>query len=130
MRNFLLVLLASTILLSACGASPTASGPTPYVLEPLPTPRVAYQVIGFTKNTAMVVVDPASNTDRKGLQQIGDYLCSTQQQCIVWFWDDINKADSVFPVDPEKRQYTIAYYKFDWVSAGSILKVYTLGDPR
>ena len=117
------------ILLSACGISPATTS-TPYILDARPTPTLAYQIIGSTKYTAMVLVDPASNTDRAGLQGIGDYLCAEHEKCKVWFWDDINTADATYPVDPDKEQFVIAYYNFSWQEWDSTLKVYTLGDPR
>jgi hypothetical protein len=126
MRKNMLVFLAIMILLSAC-ASTTE---TPTGLEPRPTPTVAYQIVGSTQNTFMVVVDPKSNKDRKGLQELGDYLCSGFGNCWVWFWDDINKADTSYPVDPDKEQTLIASYHFNPVDWSSELKVYTLGDER
>jgi hypothetical protein len=129
MKKNIFTFLATMLLLSACGNAP-APIPTPSGLEERPTPTVAYQIIGSTKYTAMVVVDPASNTDRAGLLEIGDYLCAEHEKCKVWFWDDINKADATYPIDPENEQYLIAYYKFDWQVYASEIKVYTLGDPR
>lgn len=127
MKKNILAFLGTMFLLSACAGNLT---PTQYILEPLPTPTVAYQIIGSTKNTYMVVVDPASNTDRAGLLRLGDYLCPGFGTCMVWFWDDVNKADSSYPVDPDKEQALIAYYNFDFQAAKGELKVYTLGDPR
>jgi len=118
--------LASMLLLSACG-SPTS---TPVVLEARPTPSIDYQVVGSTKNTYMVVVDPQNNADRKGLQQIGDTLCTGFGRCQVWFWDDINKADTSYPLDADKEQTLIATYVFDFAEFKSTLKVFTLGDER
>lgn len=126
MKKNLFVFLASMILLSAC-ASPTAD---PNALGPLPTPTVAYQIVGSTKNTFMVVVDPKSNKDREGLQKLGDYLCNNSANCRVWFWDDINKADTSYPLDPDKEETLIAYYTFSFAEWKSELKVYTLGDER
>ena len=127
MKKSLFAFLASMILLGAC-ASPEKA--TPFVLEPRPTPTVAYQIVGSTKNTFMVVVDPKSNTDREGLQSLGEYLCSEMGNCWVWFWDDINKADTSFPVDPDKEQTLIAFYSFSFTEWAGELKVYTLGDER
>ena len=79
----------------------------------------------------MVVVGPKSSTDREGLQELGDYLCSNNfGNCWVWFWDDINKADTSYPVDPDKEQTLIASYHYSFAKASSELKVYTLGDER
>ena len=126
MKKSLFVFLAAIIFLSAC-ASP---GAPLIVIEPRATPTVAYQVVGSTKNTFMVVVDPKSNTDREGLQNLGDYLCSELANCWVYFWDDINKADTSYPVDPDKEQTLIASYSFKFVESEGVLKVYTLGDER
>ena len=126
MRKNILAFLVTMVLLSAC-ASPTS---TPYVIEARPTPTVDYQIIGETKYTCMILVDPKSNTDRAGLLAIGDYLCLESQKCKIWFWDDINKADAIYPVDPEKEEGLIAYYNFDFQAAQGVLEVYTLGDPR
>lgn len=115
------------LLLSACATSPY---PTPYIIEARPTPAVAYQIVGETKYTCMVVVDPGSNTDRAGLLAIGDYLCMELQKCKVWFWDDINKADASYPIDPDKEQTLIAFYNFDYQAWKGELELYTLGDPR
>ena len=127
MKKNILAFLVTMVLLSACGRSPT---PTQYALEPRPTPDVNYQIVGSTKNTCMVVVDPKDNKDRAGLQEIGDYLCMESQKCKVWFWDDINKADTSFPVDPDKEQALIAFYNFNYSAWAGELKVYTLGDER
>jgi len=127
MRKNILVFLATMILLSACGSSPVV---TPYALEPRATPTVAYQIVGSTKYTCMVVVDPKSSTDREGLLRLGNYLCTEQQKCKVWFWDDINKADTSFPVDADKEQTLIAFYSFNFSNAEGEIKVYALGDAR
>jgi len=129
MRKNILAFLAAMFLLSACGTG-LLSTPTPYTSDARPTPKVAYQIIGSTKYTAMVLVDPNNNTDREGFQEIGDYLCTEHEKCKVWFWDDINTADTSYPIDPDKEQFLIAYYNFDWHVYESELKVYTLGDPR
>jgi hypothetical protein len=126
MRKTILVFLATMILLSAC-ASATE---TPTGLEPRPTPTVAYQIVGSTKYTAMVVVDPKSSTDREGLLRLGNYLCAQEEKCKVWFWDDINKADTSYPVDPDKQETLIAFYSFNYANAEGEIKVYTLGDAR
>jgi hypothetical protein len=126
MKKILFTFLATMFLLSAC-ASPTS---TPYTLEPLPTLTINYQIVGSTKNTYMVVVNPESNTDRVGLRAISERLCQDIAKCKVWFWDDINKADTSYPIDPDKEQSLIAYYNTDLYSATSELKVYTLGDER
>ena len=126
MKKSLFVFLATMILLSAC-ASPAA---TQIALEPNPTPTIAYQVVGSTKNTFMVVVDPKSNTDREGLQKLAEYLCSELPNCWVWFWDDINKADISYPLDPDKEETLIAFYRFSFAKWAGELKVYTLGDER
>jgi hypothetical protein len=126
MRKNILAFLATMFLFTACASSSS----TPYVLPPLPTPPVAYQIVGSTKYTAMVVVDPKSNTDRAGLMELGNYLCSELDKCKVWFWDDINKADTSYPVDPDKEQTLIAFYAFNYADWKGELKVYTLGDAR
>lgn len=130
MKKTIPVLLAVLFLLSACTTSQITSTPTPDYLAPRPTPTLAYQIIGETKYTSMVLVDPKSNTDREGLQKIGDYLCTEFEKCKIWFWDDINTADTSYPVDADKEQFVIAYYSFNWQEWKSTLKVYTLGDPR
>ena len=129
MKKNILAFLVIMFLLSACGgkSSPT---PLPTAFEGRPTPSVAYQIVGSTKYTCMVVVDPKYNKDRDGLQEIGDYLCTESQKCKVWFWDDFNKADTSFPIDPDKEQTLIAYYTFDYAAWEGVLKVYTLGDAR
>jgi hypothetical protein len=126
MKNNFLAFMVTMVLLSAC-ASPTS---TPYALEPRPTPKVNYQIVGSTKYTAMVVVDPKSNTDRAGLLQIGNYLCGEFEKCKVWFWDDINKADTSYPVDPDKEETLIAAYAFSYSDSEGQIKVFTLGDTR
>jgi hypothetical protein len=128
MRKNILLILAAMFLLGACTTSPTT--PTPAYFEARPTPTLAYQIIGETKYTSMVLVDPKSNTDRDGLQEIGDYLCVEFEKCKVWFWDNINTADSSYPIDSDKEQFVIAYYSFNWQDWKGTLKVYTLGDPR
>jgi len=68
--------------------------------------------------------------DRKRNETIGDYLCMELQKCKVWFWDDINKADTNYPIDSNKEQTLIAFYNFDYQAWKGELEVYTLGDPR
>jgi hypothetical protein len=126
MKKYLFACLATMLLLGAC-ASPTT---TPVALEPRATPTVAYQIVGSTKYTCMVVVDPKSSTDREGLRRLGDYLCFEQQKCKVWFWDDINKADTSYPIDPDKEQTLIAFYSFNYSDWAGEVEVYTLGDER
>jgi len=130
MKKVVLLCLITGLMITACSSPNPTPIPTLSGLEPRPTPTVAYQIVGSTKYTAMVVVDPGSNTDRAGLQKLGDYLCTEEQKCKVWFWDDINKADTSYPVDPDKEQTLIAFYTFDFNEAEGILKVYTLGDAR
>ena len=126
MKKNLLTFLMAAFLLSAC-----MEGPTPYPsLEPEPTLTIGYQVVGNTKNTYMVVVNPADNADRYGLKEIGMRLCQNSIKCKVWFWDDVNKADTSFPVDADKEQTMIAEYTSDLYAGTSELKVFTLGDPR
>lgn len=127
MKRNLPALLAFMLLVSACGSG---GAPTPYELSPLPTPRTSYQVVGGTKYTAMVVVDPAASMDRKGLLAVGNYLCTTEQKCKVWFWDDIQKADTSYPVDADRQADVIAFYSFSFQEAMGVIEVYSLGDPR
>ena len=124
MKKNLLLCLAAMLLVTAC----SNTAPTAYTLPPLPTPTIDYQVVGSTKNTYMVVVDPQSSTDRAGLQAVSEYLCPPVTGCFIWFWDDINKADTSYPVDPDKEGSVIAKYEFDPVLWKGILVVYTLGD--
>ena len=130
MKRNLFALLVFVFLLSGCGTNPAGVIPTPTVYEGFPTPTLAYEVIGSTKYTAMVVVDPAINTDRAGLLEIGYYMCNRHDKCKVWFWDDINKADPTYPIDPEKEQYIIAYFNMFFRDWDQNIKMYTLGDPR
>lgn len=129
MKKNILAFLVIMVLLSACGSksSPTPTSPA---FEPAPTPSVAYQTVGGTKYTSMVVVDPKDNKNREGLLEIGNYLCMESQKCKVWFWDDINKADTSYPIDQDKAQTMIAFYSFDYSAWAGDLKVYTLGDTR
>ena len=126
MKRLVPAILVIMFLLSACGGSVA----TPYSLPPLATPAVGYQIVGSTKYTAMVVVDPQSNADRERLLYLGDYLCKEMQKCKVWFWDDIAKADTAYPVDADKQADLIAYYSFNYADWKGDLEVYTLGDPR
>ena len=127
MKKVVLFCLATGLIITSC-SSPT---PTPtYSLEPLPTLTINYQVVGGTKNTFMVIVDSQSSTDLEGLMKISVRLCQDTAKCKVWFWDDINKADTSFPVDPDKEETLIAFYNSDLYTAMSELKVYTLGDAR
>lgn len=126
MKRNLLTLLMAVFLLSAC-----TGGPTPYPsLEPEPTLTIDYQIVGSTKNTYMVVINPEDNADRDGLKEIGVRLCQNSVKCKVWFWDDVNKADTSYPVDADKEQTLIAEYTSDLYTATSELKVFTLGDTR
>jgi hypothetical protein len=125
MKKVVLLCLVTGLMITAC-SSPT---PTPYALPPLPTPSIDYQVVGSTKNTFMVVVDPQSSTDRAGLQEVCDYLCTNPGVvCKIWFWDDINKADTNYPVDPANEKSAIAFYSTDPVAYQGTLLVYALGD--
>jgi hypothetical protein len=126
MRKNILAFLAGMLLLGAC-ASPNN---TPVAIEARATPSINYQVVGSTKNTFMVVVYPADNKNRQALQQIGDYLCPGFSRCMVWYWDDVSKADTSYPVDPDKEEALIATYVFDFLEFKSTLKVFTLGDER
>jgi hypothetical protein len=126
MRKNILAFLVTIFLLTACASQPS----TPYALPPLPTPSIEYQIVGSTKNTYMVVVSPESNKDRAGLQKLADYLHTNFGRTIIWFWDDINKADTSYPVDPDKEQTLIAKYTFDFLAYEGVLKVFTLGDAR
>ena len=78
----------------------------------------------------MVVVDPEFNADREALLELGDYLYKSEGKSKVWFWDDINKADSSYPIDPQKEPFIIAYYNVFFNDWDAKIKVYTLGDPR
>ena len=119
--------LVTLFLLAGC----SNQAPTPYpTIEPTPTLSTGYQVVGSTKNTFMVVVDPKDNTNREGLQSIGKRLCQSTIRCKVWFWDDISKADTAYPVDPDKEELLIAVYSSDLSAQTSELKVFTLGDER
>ena len=100
MKSFI-AFLVTLFLLAGC----SNQAPTPYpTIEPTPTLSTGYQVVGSTKNTYMVVVDPMDNMNREGLQSIGKRLCQSTIRCKVWFWDDISKADTAYPVDPDKEE--------------------------
>ena len=49
---------------------------------------------------------------------------------MVWYWDDISKADTSYPVDPDNEEAMIAVYTFDLWIFQHALKVFTLGDER
>ena len=127
MKKNLLLCLAAMLLITACSNAVTAT-PTPTPEYGVPPPSIDYQVVGGTNNSYMVVVDPQSSTDRAGLQTIGDYLCDQHIKCMIWFWDDITKADTSYPVDPDKEGSVIATYTYDLYQAESKLVVYALGD--
>jgi hypothetical protein len=128
MKKTLFLFLAAMLLITACSNAVTAT-PTPTPEYGVPPPSIDYQIVGSTNNTYMVVVDPQSRTDRAGLQAIGDYLCMQHYSiCKIWFWDDITKADTSYPVDPDKKQSMIAEYQFDPLNWEGTLVVYTLGD--
>lgn len=102
-------ILAILAILSACtGQQPDA---TPFPLPP--TPRVGYQVVGSTKSSFMLVVDPTSITDRAGLLELSEYLCREHIKCQIWFWDDANLADTTYPIGPDKEATAIARYTWD-----------------
>ncbi len=78
-----------------------------------PTLTIDYQVVGSTKNSFMVVVNPKDNANREGVTH---HRCSSVRgtiKCKVWFWDDITKADTSFPLDPDKEATMIAVYTSD-----------------
>jgi hypothetical protein len=126
MKKKILLCLAVLFLVTACSS---ASTPTPEATPlPYPTPSIKYQVVGKTMSTYMVVVDPKSSTDREGLQELSDYLCVDRWVCLIWYWDDVNKADTSYPVDPANEQTLIAKYSFDAVKNERGLVVYALGD--
>jgi hypothetical protein len=125
MRKIMLLCLATGLLITACSSATQAPTPT---VPSMPTPSIDYQIVGKTKYYYMVVVDPKSNTDRKGLQSIGDYLCSGYGFTGIWFWDDINKAATSYPLTPSNEQALIAVYTIDPMTLDSKLLVYTLGD--
>jgi hypothetical protein len=129
-KKIMLSCLALVFLTTAClnmgnpQPTPTLEGLPP----PLPTPSVDYQVVGSTKSSFLVVVDPESSTDRQGIQTLSDYLCADLYICMIWFWDDINKASTTYPVDASHQQTCIAFFKREMGTAQSKLLVYTLGD--
>jgi hypothetical protein len=128
MNKVLLSCLTTVLLITACSSTPEPTATATAELA-VPTPPIAYQIGGRTKNTFRVVVDPENNTDRAGLQKISSHLCDQIfSLCIIWFWDDINKAATTYPIEPEYEQTAIAMYSFDpWTYEGGLL-VYTLGD--
>jgi hypothetical protein len=125
--NKISAFLATVLLVSAC----SNQAPTPYVeIEALPTLSIGYQVVESTKSSFMVVVNPEDNTNREGLLSIGVRLCEGAIKCKVWFWDDITKADTSFPLDPDKEATMIAVYTSDLYTSTDDLRVFTLGDAR
>ena len=126
MKRILLLCIATVLMIPAC--SSTGSN-QPTSVPPLATPSFSYQVVGSTKNTFMVVVDPKTSTDRAALQEIGDYLCTDiWPLCKIWFWDDINKADTSYPVDPANEKTLVALYSYNPNFNEKTLVVYALGD--
>jgi len=121
------VILVTVLLLSAC-SSPAST--TYFELEAQPTLTIDYQVVGSTQSTFMVVVNPKDNADRSGLSSIGLRLCDQTIKCKVWFWDDITKADTSYPVDPDREAALIAVYTSDIYAGSSDIKVFALGDER
>ena len=123
----LLVFLVTIFLLGAC----SNPAPSSYVeIEALPTLSIDYQVVESTKSSFMVVVDPKDNANREALRTIGVRLCDGAIKCKVWFWDDITKADTSFPLDPDKEATMIAVYTSDLYTSTDDLKVFALGDER
>jgi hypothetical protein len=120
--NLCLALLC--FLVAACTSTPTPENTPP----PSPTPRVEYQIVGRTKNIYMVVVDPKSSTDREGLQELSDQLCIDHANCKIWYWDDIQKADTTYPVDPANEKTVIAVFTLDVVKGRRDLVIFALGD--
>jgi hypothetical protein len=126
MKKNMLLCLAGIFLISACSSTST---PAPEDTPPAaPTPSIGYQVVGNTMNTFMVVVDPKRSTDREGLLELSKYLCTEHPNCRIWYWDDINKADTSYPIDPSYEQSLIAVFTFDEWNNKQDLVVYTLGD--
>lgn len=123
MNRKLLLGLVVIFLISACSSSPEYTVSSPQALS------IDYQVVGSTKNTFMVVVDPKNNKDREGLLKVSKRLCEEVARCKVWFWDDMTKADTSYPVDPDKEQTLIAVFTSDrYTTYVSELRVFTLGD--
>ena len=117
--------LVTVLLLGAC----SNPAPTSYVeIEAQPPLSIEYQVVESTKSSFMVVVNPKDNANREGLHSIGVRLCDGAIKCKVWFWDDIIKADTSFPLDPDKEATLIAVYSSDLYTSSNELKVFALGD--
>jgi hypothetical protein len=126
MKKVSLLCITTVLMITACSSPTPSASPT---LPPIPTPSIDYQIVGSTLHVYLVVVDPKSNTDRKGLQGISEYLCSINYgKCAIWFWDDINKAGTSYPIDSDKKQAAIATYSYDPFMSDRKLVVYTLGD--
>jgi putative hemolysin len=128
MRKIMLLCLATVYLITACSSATQAPTPSEIPVPSAPTPSIDYQIVGKTKNYYMVVVNPKSSTDRKGLQSIADYLCNPYGFIGIWFWDDINKAATSYPLTPDNEQALIAKYTIDLMTQDGKLLVYTLGD--
>jgi hypothetical protein len=126
MKKMMLFCLVILFMVSACAPKAT---PTPEATFPTqPTPSVPYQVVGKTLSTYMVVVDPQTATNREALQKLSDYLCIDHWVCIIWYWDDIQKADTSYPIDPANEQTCVAKYMADATTNEKGLVVYALGD--
>lgn len=124
MKN-VFMFLVTVLVLGAC----SNPAPTSYIeLEAVPTLAIDYQVVESTKSSFMVVVNPKDNANREGLHSIGVRLCEGAIKCKVWFWDDITKADTSFPLDPDKEATMIAVYTSDLYTSSDDLKVFALGD--
>ena len=121
------IFLMTVLLLGAC----SNTAPTSYIeIEAQPTLSIDYQVVESTKSSFMVVVNPKDNANREALHSIGVRLCEGAIKCKVWFWDDITKADTSFPLDPDKEATLIAVYTSDLYTSSSELRVFTLGDEK
>ena len=125
MKKFPLLFSAIVFLVTAC-ASPTQEADTAIVS--VPTPTIDYQIVGSTKYNFMVVVDPASSMDRKGLMSVCEYICDRSSSCIIWIWDDIDKADTSYPIDPAAEEAMIAEYTFNWGTWEGTLVMHAAGD--
>ena len=75
-----------------------------------------------------IVVDKSSNKDRAGLQSVADYLCNEKTFCSIYFWDDINKAATGYPISSAQDNAIIATYIYNESTGFEELLVYTLGD--